>query len=331
MGTVTDAVAEARRATHDFFENRSGWGEPTREVIEEWFADGVCQCPDECWVAPVGVCEHGLASWWLVLSAMGEQADLEPPQRPTPLLHAPNFRDLGGIETTDGRRVRSGRLFRSGVFDRLDDTDRSVLRAIGLRTAIDLRSDDERAARVNALPADVDEMHQPVADVSAHPTTIMERLLRGDTEGLGAQTLIRGNRYFVERQAGSFGNVVRRMLSPANQPVVVHCTAGKDRTGFAVACVLWAFGVDHEAVIADYLRTNEIMHERHRRTLTEAAAAGISIGPLEEMLVVRRDYLDEAHAAAVEHFGSIEAFLRDGLAITAELLDHSCTELLETD
>lgn len=325
------AVAEAVRASTRFFEQHSGWGEPPREVLEEWFADGVCQCPDECWVAPAGVCEHGLASWWLVLSAMGDHGDLVMPSSASLLRGAPNFRDLGGIETADGRRVRRGRIYRSGVFDLLDDIDRSVVRALGVRTVIDLRSDDERTARVNALPEGIGQVHQPVADVSAHPTTIMERIARGETEGIGADMLVRGNRYFVERQAANFGRVVRTMLDAASQPVVVHCTAGKDRTGFATACALWVLGVDHETVVADYLRTNHIMRDRHAKTLADATARGIPTEALEAMLVVRREYLDEARQAAVDSFGTLADFVRDGLGIDDATRDRARAELLTAD
>jgi protein-tyrosine phosphatase len=309
---MTDSIERALRATHEFFEANSGWGEPTRDALEEWLVDGVCQCPDECWVAPVGVCEHGLASWLAVLRAMGEHADLAPSPE-TSLRNAPNFRDLGGIRSSNGATVARGRIYRSGVFDLLDDIDRSVLRSLGIRTAIDLRADDERAARVNQLPGGIDERHRPVTDVSAHPTTIMARIAAGETEGLGAEMLIRGNRHFVEAQADRFGAIVRELLDPRNQPAVVHCTAGKDRTGFAIACVLWTIGIGHEAVIADYLRTNEVMRDRHERTLAESASRGIDTTKLEEMLVVRRDYLDAAYERAVELHGSVDAFIARGL------------------
>lgn len=311
---MTDPVAAGVRAAHAFFEANSGWGEPTREALEEWFADGVCQCPDECWVAPRGVCEHGIASWWLILHAQGDHGDLAARVPVAGLRHAPNFRDIGGVTARDGRRVRSSRIFRSGVFDRIDDVDRSVLRALGVRTAIDLRSDDERAVRVNGLPAEVVQLHRPVQDVSAHPTTVMERIARGETEGLGAEMLIEGNRSFVERHARSFGAVITTLLDRTQQPVVVHCTAGKDRTGFAIACVLWVLDVDHEDVVDDYLRTNEVMREHRERTLAEAASR-IDTTKLREMLVVDRAYLDAAHAAACERYGSVDGFIREGLGI----------------
>lgn len=325
---MNDPVADALHLTHAWFEANSGWGEPTREVLEEWFADGVCQCPDECWVAPRGVCEHGLASWWLILRAQGDHADLDADvSGRAAVRHAPNFRDIGGIAGPDGSRVRASCIYRSGVFDRLDDIDRSALRGLGIRTAIDLRSDDERAVRVNELPAGVVQLHRPVQDVSAHPTTIMERIARGETDGLGAEMLIEGNRAFVERQAHAFGAVVRTLFDPTSQPAIVHCTAGKDRTGFAIACVLWVLGVDHEHVVDDYLRTNEIMRERHEHTLAEAART-VDTTKLREMLVVDRAYLDTAFDTARSRFGSIEEFIRSGLGIDDRARDEARRALL---
>ena len=60
-------AAEAVRTAHDFFERNSGWAPPNSDTLEEWVADGVCRCPDDCLVTPDGWCEHGIASWKLIL------------------------------------------------------------------------------------------------------------------------------------------------------------------------------------------------------------------------------------------------------------------------
>jgi hypothetical protein len=65
-------AGEAIRNTHAWFEVNSGWAPPDDDVIDEWIADGVCRCPDECIVAPDGWCEHGLASWWLVMRELDD-------------------------------------------------------------------------------------------------------------------------------------------------------------------------------------------------------------------------------------------------------------------
>lgn len=69
-GDAPTTVAEAVRAAHEFFERSSGWAPPDADTLAEWVADGVCRCPDECLVAPDAWCEHGIASWALVLAAL---------------------------------------------------------------------------------------------------------------------------------------------------------------------------------------------------------------------------------------------------------------------
>ncbi|HUF33347.1 MAG TPA: hypothetical protein VMN58_09100 [Acidimicrobiales bacterium] len=76
-----DAAAAVRNA-HEWFEHHSGWAPPDEETLAEWVADGMCRCPDECLVAPEGWCEHGLASWWLVLADLAHDDDRRrPPDR----------------------------------------------------------------------------------------------------------------------------------------------------------------------------------------------------------------------------------------------------------
>ena len=77
---------EAIRRTHLWFERNSGWSPPDAETIDEWLADGVCRCPDDCWATPTTLCEHGLAAWWLVLRTLDcpHGGDLLEPARLVP-------------------------------------------------------------------------------------------------------------------------------------------------------------------------------------------------------------------------------------------------------
>jgi protein-tyrosine phosphatase len=244
------------------------------------------------------------------------------------LANAPNFRDIGGIRVGE-QRVRSGVVYRSGVLDQLDDADLQRLVSLGLRTAIDLRSDDEVAARPNRLPPSVTTVRMPVTDVSAAPQAIMERLERGDAEGLGAEMLVRGNRAFALDYARRFGDVVRAIAAPGAAPVVVHCTAGKDRTGFAIAALLWCVGADDAAVMDDYLATNRALAARHERVLDEARNRLADVEPLMAMLQVRHEYLDAARVAWNERYGSREQFVTEGLGIDAATRARLAARLLE--
>ncbi len=313
--TRPDATVVAIRRTHAWFEAHSGWAEPTRDALEEWFGDDVCQCPDECWVAIDGVCEHGLASWWLVLRAMGEHESLTAVARQRLLQHAPNFRDVHGVRTADGRELRPGIVYRSGVLDALDSADLSRMRALGIKTVIDLRSSGEVVQRPNQLPDDVVTHHVAVHDVSAAPLSILERIESGETEGLGASMLIAGNIAFATTHRTVFADVLSLLTDPQNWPVVVHCTAGKDRTGFAIATLLWALEIDTDDVIDDYTRTNAALADRHEAIIVQAKSRGIDTTVLEAMLCAEPSYLMAGYETAVHEYGSIDAWLRDALGI----------------
>jgi hypothetical protein len=89
-------TAGAVSNAHAFFEHNSGWAPPDTETLADWVADGVCRCPDECLVEPRGWCEHGLASWWLVLSALGDIDVPDVPEEP----EAPSPAGIPGLPTT---------------------------------------------------------------------------------------------------------------------------------------------------------------------------------------------------------------------------------------
>jgi len=76
---VTDSAARAVVNAQEWFALNSGWAPPDTDELEEWLADGVCRCPDECLVTPAGWCAHGLASWWLILQALDDEAPSREP------------------------------------------------------------------------------------------------------------------------------------------------------------------------------------------------------------------------------------------------------------
>ncbi len=315
---VTQAGIDALKFTHNWFEVNSGWAEPTRDTLVEWLADDVCQCADECWVAIDGVCEHGLASWLLVLQAMGDHLDLAGPERVFLLTNAPNFRDVGGVRTADGRVLRRGIVFRSGVMDTLDGADHSRMRALGIKTIIDVRSSDELEARPNRLPDGITTHHVPVHDVSAAPRSIMERIANGETDGLGAPMLINGNAVFATTHRAVFRRVLGLLADPNNWPVVVHCTAGKDRTGFSVAALLWALDIEPDDVMRDYMRSNDALDARHRALIDTMKQRELDPTVLMEMLQTAPGYLGAGLDAAIEEFGSLENWFVNGLGFNAD-------------
>ena len=176
------------------------------------------------------------------------------PTRSIALQGASNFRDLGGYPGLGGRTVRWRRLFRSDHLARLSAQDQQALAGLGIARAVDLRGEAERNALAYTLPG-----------VQYHPLTIeptvvqrIQEVLRSgaslspqDAAGLMQDTY----RGFVHDNAPRFAALLR-MLVERDDPLVFHCTAGKDRTGFAAALILLALGVPREVVMEDYLLTN---------------------------------------------------------------------------
>jgi protein-tyrosine phosphatase len=242
---------------------------------------------------------------------------------------APNFRDLGGYATADGRRVRSGQLFRSGVLSDVTDPDIALLTGLQIATVVDLRSRDEIAERPNKLPPGATAVEVPVTDISAAPGTIAARLEAGDTEGLGPEMLLAGNRAFARELRGAFRTMLHLAIDPAHRPIVFHCTAGKDRTGFAAMLVLRTLGVPRETVLTDYLQSNDRLAERHASVVARLQDRIVDLEPLLAMLQVRREYLEAGLDAIDADHGSFDAYLRVALDVTDEQRARFQDDLLE--
>ncbi|WP_279367515.1 tyrosine-protein phosphatase [Microbacterium testaceum] len=171
---------------------------------------------------------------------------------------AVNFRDVGGLPAGGGR-TRSGVLYRSGNLVAVDEAGARTLRELRIRRVIDLRDESEVAHAPSRLDDGVEIQHEP--------------LFLGSVASFFARDLSLDDMYaaLVDDSADRVVSAVRGILNA--QPVLVHCTVGKDRTGVTVAVALAAAGVDREAVIADYARTEDFLSaERNARVLAAIRA-----------------------------------------------------------
>ena len=232
---------------------------------------------------------------------------MQDPPRALPLQGASNFRDLGGYRGHGGRALRWRRVFRSDHLAALTPQDQTQLQALGVARAVDFRGEAERAAQAYALPG-----------VAYHPLTIeptvvqrAQELLRAghplsaqDAVGLMQETYLA----FVDANAPRFASLFRLLLE-SDAPLVFHCTAGKDRTGFAAALILLALGVPREVVMQDYLLTNGL----YRRPESLKSSA-----PEEELNViwrVREDFLQAALQAVDRDHGGVQRYLERRLGM----------------
>ena len=220
-----------------------------------------------------------------------------------------NFRDVGGLAVGE-RTTRPGVLLRSGHLARLSESDRDALRALGLRRVVDLREDDEVA-------------HEPSLLDGLEIETVRAPLFLGSTASFFVDDISLADMYrgLIDDSASRIVEVVRAVLGA--QPVLVHCTAGKDRTGVTVALMLAAVGVDEEAVIADYARTETLLPpERNVRVIAYLRALHPDSRHLEDLATrspaeVMRGLLGDLG----ERFGSAAGYLRAHGVTDAELTE----------
>jgi protein-tyrosine phosphatase len=230
----------------------------------------------------------------------------EPPVRHLNLQGASNFRDLGGYRTADGRCVRWRQIFRSNHLGHLTETDIAVVRGLRVRSAFDFRGIEERAAAVCGL-AEIEVHSLPI-----EPTVVASlraRLAAGSLSAAVALEIMRESyRDYVRHNTHRFRALFANLLDD-RAPLVIHCTAGKDRTGFACALVLHALGVPDDVIAEDYLLTNRF----YRRDPTSVSELPDDVR--QAIGSVEASFLAAAYDAIDADYGDLENYLREGLAL----------------
>jgi protein-tyrosine phosphatase len=231
---------------------------------------------------------------------------------------APNFRDFGGYRTEDGRQVKWGFLFRSGQLSGLSDRDVALLASLDLDLVFDFRRLEEQEADLSRLP------RHPAPRVVSLPIVpgsnsrfIEEGDLQPDDPGATIDFMREINRDFAASQTDAYRGMFSEILAAPDARFLVHCAAGKDRTGFAAAIILLALGVPRELVMRDYLLTaryfrpeRELDRIREKYQLHDMVAQ--SILPILE---VQEDYLAMALGHIDDGHASLEEYLEQALGV----------------
>jgi len=247
-----------------------------------------------------------------------------------------NFRDLGGYRTTDGHTVRWGMLYRSGQLSKLSDADLARLKALNIRTVVDLRSTNEVETRgKDRLPEGVRGVSLPI-DPGSLPK---EDPAAGSDASGRTDLMLQMTRSIMIHRTDVYSALVRELAEPGNRPLVYHCTAGKDRAGIGTAVILSLLGVPWETVREDYLLSNFYRREENEKelkTIREGLAQKQGISPdkvdmtgYDGMFFVKPEYLDAAHDAVIKRYGSMEAYLQKGLGNSEDTIKKLRRDLLE--
>ena len=247
---------------------------------------------------------------------------------------ATNFRSLGGLPAAGGRRIRPYALMRADRLSGLSEDDWRALGAAGLATICDLRSDAESEEHPTRPPHDlpVRQLRFDIRnDLRADPT--LGRLLADDPTARGAERVMVEIYRRLPRYMGSTLSAIGACVLEGGAPLLVHCSAGKDRTGFVVAMLLHALGVPEPLIRQDYLASRTWPGAAgHRAALASRLGTFIPVDQLgaavDAVLDVRDVYIDTALEAAVAQHGSIDAYLAEAAGIDERRRDRLREALL---
>ena len=238
---------------------------------------------------------------------MSEDDDLP---RVLALAGASNVRDLGGWRTADGRRVRFGRVFRGAALDQLTDADGAALTAGGIGIVADLRGTAERVRAPSRLPPGIAVCSLPIEpsagaslrDIAATRVATGEDVMDVLRRAYVAYALDWAHRYRA---------LFDLLLREDAAPLLFHCSAGKDRTGFGAALLLTLLGVTMADVRTDYLATNRLWRG------DSALAAELPAAAADALLRVHAPLLEAAFTAIAEEHGSFEHYAEARLGMDA--------------
>ncbi|WP_326649514.1 MULTISPECIES: tyrosine-protein phosphatase [unclassified Streptomyces] len=255
-----------------------------------------------------------------------------------------NLRDLGSIALAGGGSVRSGLAFRSGMLDRFDAAADPVVAALGIRTVVDFRTEAERRSRPDRVPAGgrlllADVFADQVAfgrtpaaaqlkQVLSDPAFAERELGGGRAQELFARTY----RAFVGSDSArhAYGAFLGELAEEGAGPLLFHCTAGKDRTGWATTILLTLLGATPETVEAEYLSVNTAVRQAFASLVEGFTAQGGDPEIALAVIGVFPEYLAAALDEVAARHGTMERYVREGLGVPPEAIERIRERLTTT-
>ncbi|QAA21502.1 tyrosine-protein phosphatase [Sporolactobacillus terrae] len=238
-------------------------------------------------------------------------------ERVLPLKGVYNFRDMGGIKTRDGRKVKRGLLFRSADLTDSTEQDKKHIQDLNLKVIYDYR--DKAEADVRPDPQIGSERHERIAVNGEDKTTAREEW----DPATFYKTFTREKFAQVYREMPVHNKSYHRLMQlfknpEENLPVLHHCAGGRDRTGVGAMLLLRTLGVSFETIMDDYLLSNQTLTRYHEETFADAAryVSGPQLKRFEEGFLVHEEYLDAAIGAIFSSYGKFGKYLETEFGIT---------------
>jgi protein-tyrosine phosphatase len=242
--------------------------------------------------------------------------------RLVPLEGTLNFRDLGGYPASGGT-TRWGVVYRADKLSELTDADLAHLGGLGIRTVCDFRYDREVDEDPSRLPDGARVVRMAIgSSVGDNPNSLEDLIRAGAITHVVAADVADSYVRTLEQRTDLLRGLVELVADPEHHPVVIHCTAGKDRTGIAAALLLGAVGVDEATIIQDYALTDQYRSEARLADIgPRLARDGIDIENLRVLFTAPAETMELALAGVRERWGGILPYVTDELGVSDATLD----------
>ncbi|MFO7706996.1 MAG: tyrosine-protein phosphatase [Desulfobacterales bacterium] len=244
---------------------------------------------------------------------------------------APNLRDLGGYETPAGRHVRWGQVFRSSNLSRLTDKGLGYIGNMGIRHVYDLRTDAEVLRMPNRFPdsGGVGYHRLPVQHGDFEPTSVFERIRKGDWEWISEEFMLQGYIESIEHSPQVWHRLFSDIAVPQNRPLLFHCTGGKDRTGTFAALLLLTLGVPEASVVRDYGLSDGYNAETRKMIYAQLRPLGVDIARVEPYFTAPESRIRMLLDYIRKHYGTAVDYLVKKAGVSEKTIELLRDDLLE--
>jgi protein-tyrosine phosphatase len=255
------------------------------------------------------------------------------PKRFLPLAGGINFRDIGGYETADGMTVRWKQIFRAGVLSQLTPADQHYLGQTGIRLVCDLRTKSEALKRPNRLPnnPECQSLHLPIENLERSARVRGLAAILFDRSRLDSLMDEGYTRVMIDENGHIIGQVLRLAADPTNRPMIIHCSAGKDRTAVIIALLLHILGVPQQTILADYTLSNwhyDKFRAGIEQDLTSLRRWGITADHLQAVILVKATRLQKMMQHIQQQYSSVEQYLEQKAELDPQIFHQLRASLL---
>ncbi|MBD7938907.1 tyrosine-protein phosphatase [Cytobacillus sp. Sa5YUA1] len=247
-----------------------------------------------------------------------------------------NFRDIGGLVTSNGLRMKSGLLYRSDELSRLTEADMHLFRKLNIKTICDLRTVSEGESKRAKIH---EEQHLsvvkiPIQDPSWELTRkgMLKFLLTGARHMNFEELMLKMYQHMAFGCQREIKQIFDLIVEKEHAPLLIHCTGGKDRTGFMSSLIQLTADVPYDRVMKEYLYSNDLIEPRMKKTakaLKIASLFRLKETDIQPVLEVREAYLEQAYKAIFSKYDTIEEYLMKECSVESEVIEKLRRRLLD--